>query len=371
MVRSTVQHIPSGPPAVDICKRRFLIRAKRTVGWTVVVVLALFPVACGRPAGVVFEPLSPPLGWPHPPDAGRVWYVGQLVTDQDLKPARSFGQRLHRALFGARPARSMLSPYSLCTDGRSRLFVCDANAQLVHVFDLDTRAYEQWRPDESGPAFAQPVGITTDSLGRVLVCDSVLGAIVAFDADGQFLGLLGEDALARPTGLAFDPRSQRIFVADAGTHQIIVLDIEGHLVDVIGRRGTGPGQFNYPTNVAFDSTGNLYVSDSLNFRVQVFDRDLKPIRQIGSKGDRPGWFSLAKGIALDSQDHLYVVDAQFEAVQVFAPSGELLMTFGDEGQGPGQFWLPAGIHIDSHDRIWIADSYNRRVQVFEFRAEVE
>lgn len=371
MIHSNALQAPSRPPALEMCKRRFLVRAQRTARCAMIVVLALLPVACGRPAGVIFEPLSPPLGWPPPPDIGRVWYVGQLVTDQDLKPARSFGQRLHRALFGARPARSLLSPFALWTDDRHRLFVCDTNAQLVHVFDLETRAYEQWRPDKSGPAFAQPVGITIDSLGRVLVCDSVLGAIVAFDADGQFLGLLGEDALARPTGLAFDRLSQRIFVADAGTHQIIVLDLQGQLVDLIGRRGTAPGQFNYPTNVAFDSTGNLYVSDSLNFRVQVFDRDLKPIHQIGSKGDRPGSFSLAKGIALDSQDHLYVVDAQFEAVQVFAQSGDLLMTFGDEGQGPGQFWLPAGIHIDSNNRIWIADLYNRRVQVFEFRPEVE
>src|SRR5205807_7758485 len=95
----------------------------------------------------------------------------------------------------------------------------------------------------------------------------------------------------------------------------------------IGSRGTEPGQFNYPTNVALDSHGRIYVSDSLNFRIQQFGPDFAPIRQIGRKGDLPGYFGQPKGIAIDSQDHLYVLDAHFEAVQVFDAMGQLLMDF--------------------------------------------
>ena len=46
----------------------------------------------------------------------------------------------------------MLTPYAVCTDGQDRLFVADTNAQTVHVFDLRTRRYEQWKPAEGGAA---------------------------------------------------------------------------------------------------------------------------------------------------------------------------------------------------------------------------
>jgi DNA-binding beta-propeller fold protein YncE len=327
---------------------------------------------CGRPPGIVFEPLAEPLRWPAPPDPPRIQYVGQLVTSDDLKPGRSFGQALGESLFGRHASRSMLTPFAVCTDGSDRVFVCDTNAQVVHVFDLDARTYERWRPDEADGVFSQPVGVAYDRPARrLLVADSVAGCIFVFVGDGTCLGAIGAGLLDRPCGLAVDPDSGRIFVADTAAHQVAVLDAEGKLLDRIGTRGVGPGQFNFPTNVALDGAGRLYVADTLNFRVQVFDSALQPLGQIGSAGDLPGYFSQPKGVALDSEGHLYVVDAHFESVQIFDPQGQLLMTFGREGAGSGEFWLPAGIHIDPSDRIWIADSYNRRVQVFQYLPEAE
>jgi sugar lactone lactonase YvrE len=157
-----------------------------------------------------------------------------------------------------------------------------------------------------------------------------------------------------------------------------VLSYDGQMLNRIGSRGTGLGQFNYPTNLALDSTGRLFVSDSLNFRVQVFDADLRPVRTIGKKGDLPGYFAQPKGIALDTENHLYVLDAQFENVQLFNPMGQILMDFGEEGHGPGQFWLPPSIFINQTpstanpaNRIYIADSYNRRIQVFDYLPQPE
>jgi DNA-binding beta-propeller fold protein YncE len=327
---------------------------------------------CGRPQGIVFAPLPEPLRWPAPPDPARIEYVGQLVTSDDLKPARSFGQVLGESLFGRHPSRSMLSPYAVCTNGGSRVFVCDSNAQVVHVFDLESRVYERWQPDEANGAFSQPVGIAFDGPARrLLVADSVAARIFVFTSDGTCLGAIGAGLLDRPCGLAVDPDSGRVFVADAAAHQVVVLDAQGKLLRRIGSRGVEPGQFNFPTNVALDGAGRLYVADTLNFRVQVFDAQLQPVGQFGSAGDLPGYFSQPKGIALDSEGHVYVVDAHFESVQIFDSDGQFLLTFGREGAGPGEFWLPAGIHIDPNNRIWIADSYNRRVQVFQYLREAE
>lgn len=331
---------------------------------------------CGRPAGVIFDPANAAYVWPPPPDAPRIRYLGQIATDQDLKPARGPGRQIGAVLFGKEAARAMLSPLGLCTDGADRLFVADSNAQALHVFDLRTRRYEQWRPPAGSEAFSQPVAVAWDpggaggagGAGRVLVCDSMGRAVFAFSSAGAFLGTLGRSHLVRPCGIAVGADG-RLFVADAGLHQVVVLTREGEVAARLGGRGVGAGEFNFPTNVALDAGGRLYVSDSLNFRVQVFGPDLAPLRQIGRKGDVPGTFAQPKGVAIDPDGHLYVVDAHFEAVQVFDPEGTLLLTFGREGRGPGEFWLPAGVHIDGGGRVWIADSYNRRVQVFQYLAE--
>lgn len=358
--------------------------ARKPVRWTLagaVMVIATVMAGCGQPAGVVFPPLDTPLRWPGPPERERIRYVGQLAVSTDLKPAVSWRQAFAKAMFGRKNTYAMLTPMAVCTDGGSRVFVADSNGQVVHVFDLASRRYEQWRPsgkggksgegegEGNGKQFSQPVGIAYDPAGRLYVADSVAGLIFVFDSKGAFIGEIGEGVLARPCGLAFDAVKGRLFVADTGAHQVIVLSPAGKVLGRIGKRGTRMGEFNFPTSVALDSRGRLYVCDSLNFRVQQFTPDLKPIRQIGRKGDLPGYFARPKGLALDSKDHLYVIDAQFEAIQIFDADGRLLLTIGEEGRGPGQFWLPTGIFIDSNDRIWVADSYNRRVQVFDYQPE--
>lgn len=344
---------------------------------------------CATPAGPIFPDRAQPLVFPPAPDTPRVRYVGQLATEADLKPAKSALAGLGEALFGKDSTRSMLAPYAIATAGE-RLFVCDGSAQVLHVFDLATREYEQWKPDADPKLhpdahhFSQPVGIAIDfgegggegasasasRPRRIFVSDSVAATIFLFDAEGHSLGDIGYGTLKRPCGIAFDAKRDRLLVADSGHHQLLAMSPEGTLLQAVGTRGSDLGEFNFPTNVAIDAEGLVYVSDSLNFRVQVLDESLKPVRQIGKLGDMPGYFAQPKGVAMDSERHVYVVDSQFEAVQVFTVEGQLLMSFGEEGAGPGQFWLPSGIHIDAKDRIWIADSYNRRVQVFDYLREV-
>jgi DNA-binding beta-propeller fold protein YncE len=330
----------------------------------------LFLPACGTPPGVIFDPADTVHRWPPPPDQPRIAYIGQIRSDADLKPGRGGLQGLSETLFGKESPHAIVKPMGLCTDGGSRLFVADCDAVAVHVFDLNTRKYQEWKPPKGQRPFLQPVAVAYDpgtggGAGRLLVADSMDGSIVMFDAAGKFLGTIGDNWLHRPCGLVVDRLHGRILVTDSAEHQVIALGLDGRRLERFGRRGSEPGEFNYPTNVALDSEGRIYVSDSLNFRVQVFDPDFKPVRTIGRKGDLPGYFSQPKGLAIDKDDHLYVVDANFEAVQVFDKDGAVLMSFGKEGHGPGEFWLPVGIHCDGAGRIWVADSFNRRAQAFE------
>lgn len=339
-----------------------------TLCWIIAPLLLLMGAGgCGHSPGIIFESTQTPLLWPAPPEQPRIQYVGQLASSADLKPGKSFGEGLRAMFFGEDDVNTMLTPYAVTSDGVSRVFVCDSNAQVVHVFDLDARVYERWQPNED-ETFSQPVGVAYDN-DRLFVADSVDAVVHVFNERGAYVGQIGEGLLQRPSGLAIDPMTGRLVVVDTAAHCLVLFGRDGTRLRTMGERGIGPGQFNYPTNIAIDEAGQLFVSDSLNFRVQVLDADFQFLRQIGEKGDLPGYFSQPKGIALDGQGHVYVVDAHFESVQIFDQEGRLLMTFGSEGTGRGQFWLPAGIHVDLHNRIWIADSYNRRVQVFDYLPE--
>jgi DNA-binding beta-propeller fold protein YncE len=322
---------------------------------------------CAKQAGVLF---SPDLGvhvWPGPPETARIKYLGSLVSSGDLKPARSPLDSVGDFLFGHEDAQGMVSPIGIATNGAERVFVIDSGLRTVHVFDLDTQKYDAWVTPEEKPGFVLPVAAAFDAArARLIVADAGAAALWCFDAEGKLTETLGKGILTRPCGLAVQPGTGNIFVADVVEHRITVLSPDGAEIGRIGIRGSGPGEFNFPTYVAFDAAGNLFVSDSLNFRVQVFDADRKFVRQIGRKGDLPGYFSQPKGVAVDPWNHLYVVDANFEAFQIFDSNGALLLPIGREGRGPGEFWLPAGVATDPKGRIWVADTYNRRIQVFQY-----
>lgn len=341
------------------------VPSRHAIAATIVIGL-LAQWGCASKPGELFAFEGERPAWPMPPEQPRVRYLGELRQDKDLKPGRSAMEGLRAVLFGRTPPQEMIRPLGVCTDGADRVFVVDSAAAVVHVFDLAKRTYARWSPPEGYPEFGSPVAVAWDNRGRLLVCDSSAQMLFVFDSHGVLLGTLGEGFLVRPCGVAIDAERDRVLVVDSALHQVVVMSSDGTEIGRIGRRGTGHGEFNFPTSITLGENGRMFVSDSLNFRVQVLDAGGTFLGQIGRKGDLPGYFSQPKGVALDPDGHVYVVDANFEAVQLFQQDGTLLMTFGHEGHGPGEFWLPVGIHIDANARVWIADSYNRRVQVFEY-----
>jgi sugar lactone lactonase YvrE len=173
--------------------------------------------------------------------------------------------------------------------------------------------------------------------------------------------------LDQPTGIAYSPVHQEIWVAETGAHCISVFNLEGKRIRKVGKRGTGPGEFNFPTYIAIDQSGHVYVVDAMNFRVQILDATGAFLSAFGGIGNATGYFASPKGIAVDSHGFIYVADARFHAVQVFNRDGTLLSYFGTQGHDQGEFWMPAGLFIDEADRIYVADSYNSRIQIFEIK----
>jgi DNA-binding beta-propeller fold protein YncE len=65
-------------------------------------------------------------------------------------------------------------------------------------------------------------------------------------------------------------RQGMLFVVDEGNNRFQKFDSNGNFITKWGTTGSGDDQFEEPTSIALDSSGNVYVVNSGNARIQVF-----------------------------------------------------------------------------------------------------
>jgi DNA-binding beta-propeller fold protein YncE len=305
-----------------------------------------------------------PLVWPEELDvAPRIAFVREFSRPADIGITRTFMRRLGELLFGKSEQRLVRPMAVIVVNGV--VYVADPGARGVHRFDPSKGRYDLLvaTGDRELPS---PVALAANDRGDVYVTDSVLAEVLVIRPGARSAVTVELPKMGQPTGIAFDPVTGRTYVVDTTAHHVNVFGRDGALQSSFGQRGTGDGEFNYPTLLWRDPAGQLYVTDSLNFRIQVFDRDGRFIGKFGQAGDGPGDFMRQKGVATDSFGHVYIADALFNTLQIFDPSGQLLLSVGNLGSARGEFWLPAGVFIDADNTIYVADSYNRRIQVFRY-----
>lgn len=350
-------------------------------GWLMRAVLVLLVpglLSCAQTPRQISYFVEDPLAfgevlWPDLPEVPRYRYAGQLLGEDNFvmpegeKPGTLSKVWKWVAGIGGEveePERSLVRPQSGMVMG-SRIYVTDVGRGAVFVFDKANGELYIWNQAGEGSSFISPIGITMGGEGSVLVADSELARVVRLSADGKMLGSYGEGILSRPTGLVRDPVNGVIYVVDTREHNIKLFDDNGSLIDIIGQRGQGPGEFNAPTHIAL-SGNRLYVADTLNARIQVLGLEGEPITMIGKRGLYLGNLTRPKGVAVDADDNIYVVESYYDHLLVFDKLGEFLLPIGGTGSEVGQFFLPSGVWNDDMGRIYVADMYNRRVMILQF-----
>ena len=140
-----------------------------------------------------------------------------------------------------------------------------------------------------------------------------------------------------------------IWVVDAPGHVIYKMDATGRVLIELGSKGiSGVSRttFNLPTDVAFGPTGEIYVSDGYgNARVVKYDADGQYVLQWGSRGTGPGEFGLPHNLAVDAAGRVYVTDRDNQRVQVFSADGEFLAEWRDIGGNSALF-------MTSDQQLW-------------------
>ena len=139
--------------------------------------------------------------------------------------------------------------------------------------------------------------------------------VFKFSPDGKVLLTLGKlggaaapDYFYQPNDVITAPNGD-IFVSEGhggGNNRVLKFDKTGKFIKEWGKLGTGPGEFDQPHALAFDSKGRLFVGDRNNNRVQVFDQNGTFVQEFRQ-------FSRPSGIFIKN-DVLYVADSESESV---------------------------------------------------------
>ena len=295
--------------------------------------------------------------------------IASAATTTTLTPVRTIGGPGHAELYG----------WGMATLSDGSVLVGDYwNFRIAHysvtgqylgdVVDTSTRG-----PDPG--EHQSPYGIAVDPRNDdVYFGDVDAGKTVdKYSADGDLILEFGGNGTGpgryqypSQVSVASDGR---VFVSDQWDHTVVAVSPTGQELFEFGGMGTGNGQFRQPRGSAVDANDNLYVVDNYNGRVQVFDRDGTYLRQFGSKGTGPGQFGTnpdLRGAAIDKENGwIYVVDASRSLVNKYTLQGQFLLSFGGYGGGLGKF--PGGgrnVTVDGNGNVWVGDMPSFRAQVF-------
>ena len=139
-------------------------------------------------------------------------------------------------------------------------------------------------------------------------------------------------------------------------HTVVKLSQEGKVLMTLGKpgvAGTGPDTFNQPTDIIIAPNGNIFVTDGhggdSNARIVKFTKDGKFMKTWGKKGSGPGEFDTPHSLAFDSKGRLFVADRGNSRIQIFDQDG----TFLDQWK---QFSRTGGLYIDRHDILYASDT---------------
>src|SRR5438876_2083404 len=171
--------------------------------------------------------------------------------------------------------------------------------------------------------------------------------LLEFGLKGEFLREIGKGLYAWSFAhtVRID-KDDNIWAVDKGSDMIIKFNQAGRVVMVFGRRKesaddeTKPwehvnpplpavdGLFRQPTDVAWDSEGNIYISDGyINSRIAKYDKNGDWVKSWGERGTGPGQFNLPHAIAVDRNNNIYVGDRSNRRIQVFDTEGKFLRVF--------------------------------------------
>ena len=183
-------------------------------------------------------------------------------------------------------------------------------AAMLWEFDQNGKFVKEWGPHNYAASFAHSVRV--DKNDNVWQVDEGSGMIVKYSPQAVPLEQFGRtpeaidylEASVEKQGRGFEGVARR----------------EEHPVEMVKRLHPdgGVGTFNRPTDVAWDSAGNVFVTDGYgNSRVVKIAPGGHWLKRVGTWGTGPNQFNIVHSVAVDNQDNVYTADRNNHRIQVY------------------------------------------------------
>ncbi len=135
-------------------------------------------------------------------------------------------------------------------------------------------------------------------------------------------------------------------------------------------------QFNFPSGVAAEASGNVYVADRDNHKIKKITPDgvVSTLAGSGTFGDVDGTgtdaqFFGPEGVAVDTDGNVYVADKNNHKIRKITPAGAVSTLAGsgtlgsNEGIGTAaQFNEPQGVAVDTDGNVYVADYGGHKIR---------
>lgn len=255
-------------------------------------------------------------------------------------------------------------PAGVALRGNSELIITEMEPAAVCIRDRQGKMIRSF--EQGCTQLDSPYGVAIDSEGCIYVAELINCKIHKFSKDGTVLKAVGGDCeeidgqVAFPAGIKISC-DDHVYICDDTSRKVHVFDKNLDRLFSFGEAGDKPGQFQSPSDIAFDSDGNVFVADTKRERIMKFSPQGEFVSEFEMKGQNS---EMELGICVGTSGHLYVSDFWNHRVVVFNTAGEFVTAFGKKGSKPGEFDMPAGIAVDEDGYVYVCDQRNSRVQVF-------
>lgn len=263
-------------------------------------------------------------------------------------------------------------------DSKGNFFIYTRAAKTrLYQFDKTGKFVKEIAKDGYFQDFAHVVRVDKDD--NVWAVDEGSNMVVKFNPAGDVVMTLGRkwelvegrpenpergapppvgrpNAFNRPTDVAWDTQGN-IFVADGyNNSRVAKFAKNGDWIGSVGERGTGPLQFNTPHTIANDSKGTIYVGDRGNSRIQVLNPDLT--FKAEWRGFGAPW---AICVTPPPNEFLYTADPNGHIYKLNL-DGKILGYLGKYGHEVGQFQWIHELHCQSENELYVGEIQNWRMQ---------
>lgn len=232
--------------------------------------------------------------------------------------------------------------------------------------DLPYHVVPIWPELPPGWNLGEASGVAKDSHGHIYIFNRGPHPLLEFESGGKFVREIGEGLFTSSHGVRVDSEDN-VWAVDVGGHVVLKFSPQGRVLMVLGRKGrpgSGDGEFNQPTDIAFAPNGDFYISDGYgNSRVMKFSKDGRLLKSWGKKGTAPGEFNVPHSIIVDGQGRVYVADRENKRIQIFDGDGIFLREWTHLG-------APWGLDISPDQHIYMADGYANRVLKLDLEGHI-